>query len=93
MGVVAKFLNDLTKAIPVLITKVCTVLLLIFTLGMLLGFAIATANINPAVFLIPVAAMVVMWYKLDEGMLLLVILLLLIFLFPEVLNSLFSTIL
>lgn len=93
MSIVAKILNDLTKAIPILITKICTVLLLIFTVGMLAGFAIATANINPAVFLIPAAAMLVMWYKLDEGTLLLLVLVLLVVFFPEALNAIFSAIL
>jgi len=44
------------------------------------------------IFLIPVAAMLVMWYKLDEGALLL-ILVLLMALFPDVLNTIFSAIL
>lgn len=92
MAVVAKAINDITKAIPALVTKFCTVLLFIFTAGMLLGFAVATANISPVVFLIPVAAMVVMWYKLDEGTLLLLILVLLVVFFPDLVNNIFSAI-
>jgi len=89
---VANFFNNVLKSIPVLLAKVGTVLLFIFTAGLLGGYFVAIAGINPLIFLIPVVAMVVMWYKLDEGVLVLLLLTLVVVFFPEVVNSLFSAV-
>ena len=93
MTLIANFFNRLAKAIPALVAKIGTFLLLIFTLGLLAGYFVATAGISPVLFLIPVAAMFVMWYRLDEGVFLLVVLTVLVVFFPDVVNSLISTIL
>jgi hypothetical protein len=87
MTFVANLFNNILKAIPVLIAKVGTILLLIFTVGMAAGYALATMSITPLVFLIPLVAMFVMWYKLDEGVLVLLILSILIVFFPDLLDA------
>lgn len=86
MAFVANLFNGIIKAIPSLVAKIGTVLLLIFTIGLVAGYAIAIAGITPFIFLIPVAAMFVMWYRLDEGVLVLIILTALVLFFPEVLD-------
>ena len=91
--IVANFVNKILKAIPVLMLKIGTFLLLLFTLGMFAGYAVAVMGITPIIFLIPIVAMVIMWYKLDEGVFALVLLTLLVVFFPEVDNSIFSAIL
>lgn len=91
MTLVANFFNSVLKSIPVLIAKVGTILLLIFTVGMAAGYAVATISLTPLVFLIPVVAMLVMWYKLDEGVLVLLILTILVVFFPEVWDAAIST--
>jgi hypothetical protein len=93
MTVVANFFNRLAKALPVLILKIGTFLLLIFTVGMFAGYAIAVMNITPIIFLIPIVAMLIMWYKLDEGVFILILLTLLVIFFPDAVNSFISTIL
>ena len=93
MTVVAKFLSNILKAIPVLVAKVGTILLLIFTVGMAAGYLFALTNVTPLVFLIPVVAMAIMWYKLDEGVFILILLTLLVVFFPDIINSVFTAIL
>ena len=93
MTIVANFFNRIVKAIPVILLKIGTVLLLIFTVGMLAGYAVATMNITPVIFLIPIVAMLIMWYKLDEGAFVLILLTLLVIFFPDVVNSFVSAIL
>ena len=93
MAIVANFFGSVLKSIPVLLAKVGTILLLVFTFGMLAGYGIAALDISPIVFFIPVAAMLVMWYRLDEGVFVLLLLAVLFFLFPDLLNGFFSAIL
>ncbi len=93
MTVVANFFNRLAKAIPALVAKVGTILLLIFTVGMLAGYAMSVVGATPFLFAIPIVAMFVMWYRLDEGVFLLLLLSLLVVFFPDLVNSLFSAIL
>ncbi len=93
MSVVANFFSNIVKALPVLIIKVGTVLLLIFTFGMAAGYLFALSGITPIIFLIPLVAMAIMWYKLDEGVFVLLLLTLLVVFFPEVVNSFFSMVL
>jgi len=93
MTFVANFFNSIFKAIPVLLVKVGTILLLIFTVGMFAGYAVAVLSITLFIFLIPILAMLVMWYKLDEGVILLLVLSLLVVFFPDVVNSIVSAIL
>ncbi len=84
---VASFFGSMAKAIPVLLLKAGAFLLLLFTLGLFAGYYIAWAGISPTIFLIPLIAMVVMWYKLDEGVFVLVLLTLLVVFFPEAFSS------
>ena len=93
MTVVATFFNRLARAIPALVAKVGTILLLIFTVGMLAGYAMSIMGVTPFLFVIPIVAMFVMWYRLDEGVFLLLLLSLLVVFFPDIVNSLFSAIL
>lgn len=86
MGVVFDFVLKLIKSVPVLIRKVMTIILLIFTLGLFIGYATASSNQPIALFIIPVIAMAVMWYKLDEGVLVLILLLVVVFLYPRALG-------
>ncbi len=75
MGFVRDIGLKVIAAIPVLITKIATFLLLIFTIGLFAGYALALTGLPYYYFLIPIVAMGVMWYKLDEGFLFLVFIL------------------
>ena len=89
---VASFFDNIIKSVPTILTKVGTILMLIFTVGMVAGYFVFSMGISPLIFIIPVVAMVIMWYKLDEGVLLLILLSLLVIFFPEIFNNLFSAI-
>ena len=89
---VASFFDKIIKAIPIILSKIGTILLLIFTVGMVAGYFVFAMGLTPMIFLIPIVAMFVMWYRLDEGVLLLVFLALLVIFFPDLFNSLFSAI-
>ncbi len=87
---VAGFFDKVVKAVPILLAKLGTILMLIFTIGMVVGYLVFVMGLTPVIFLIPIVAMFVMWYRLDEGVLLLVLLALLVIFFPELFNNLFS---
>jgi len=93
MSHVETFFGKVIQSIPVLATKIGTVLLFIFTLGLLAGYYISASGISPALFLIPIAAMLVMWYKLDEGVFVLVLLTILVLFFPELIDGFISALL
>lgn len=86
MGVVFDLILKLAKAVPVLIQKIMTIMLLVFTLGLFIGYSMASAEQAMTVFLIPIVAMLVMWHKLDEGVLVLVLLLIAVFFYPNALG-------
>lgn len=88
MSHVENFFGRVIQSIPVLATKIGTVLLFIFTVGLFAGYYISSSGTSPALFLIPVAAMFIMWYKLDEGVFVLVLLTILVLFFPELADSL-----
>ena len=90
---VASFFDKIIKAIPIILAKIGTILMLIFVLGMIAGYLVFAMGLTPAIFLIPILAMFVMWYRLDEGVVLLILLALLVIVFPELFNDLFSFIL
>ena len=90
MSYVEDFFSRIVKAIPVLVNKIGTVLLFIFTVGLFAGFFLATSSLSPLLLLIPVAAMIVMWYKLDEGFFVLLLLTILVVFFPEFIDGLIS---
>lgn len=80
MGFVSDFVGFVKKTIPVVVRKVMTVLLFIFTLGMFFGYWLALSK-PPYYLLIPIISMVVMYYKLDEGFLVFILLMLAAFYF------------
>ena len=76
MGIVFDFFVGLKRSLPILVHKVATFLLLLFTIGLFLGYLIAVLNISLYWLLIPFMAMIITWYKLDEGILFLIALIL-----------------
>ncbi|MCX6799240.1 MAG: hypothetical protein NTW59_04055 [Candidatus Diapherotrites archaeon] len=93
MGYVSNFVGGIIKAVPVVLAKIGTIILLIFTVGMFAGYLIASAGISPLLLLVPVIAMVVMWYKLDEGVLFMLLLAIAVLAFPSAVESLLQAIL
>lgn len=80
MGIVGNFIESVKKAIPILMQKVATTLLVVFFLGSLFGaFVIATKGIFALIGL-PLV-IIAMYYKLDEGFLLLTLYFLYVFWF------------
>lgn len=86
MGFVIDFLQGAVKSIPTILTKIATVLLGLFTFGLFIGYALAIYGFQPQYLLIPVIAMLVMWYKLDEGFLFLILLMLAAIFYPSALG-------
>jgi len=84
MSYVLDIASGMTKNLPVLLAKFGTVLLIIFTIGLFAGYFFATAGYNYFILLVPIASIVVMWQKLDEGALVLIALLAIAVLFPEI---------
>jgi uncharacterized protein YacL len=84
MGQVANFFSRIIKSIPVLLAKVGTIILLIFTAGLFTGYLIAVLHLSPILLAVPVISMFVMWYKLDEGVLVLLLLGTIVIFFPQV---------
>ena len=72
MGVVNEFITGVKKAIPEIARKIGTVFLFIFFLGALFGFTAATKS--PLFLFVPLIAMMITYYKLDEGILVFIIL-------------------
>ena len=83
MSRIANLGSGLINQIPLLFAKIGTVLLFILTIGMAAGYFFALSGYSYIILLVPIASMAVMWKKLDEGTLLFVVLLAVIFLFPE----------
>ncbi|HIH21443.1 MAG: hypothetical protein J4478_00945 [Candidatus Diapherotrites archaeon] len=73
MGFVSDFIEGTKKAIPGIAAKVGSFLLFIFVLGMLFGYFIV-AQKGAIFLLVPIISMAVMYYKLDEGTLVFVLL-------------------
>ena len=66
MGFVKEFIDGVKKAIPGIAAKIGTFLLFIFALGMFFGYFIV-AQKGAIYLLVPIISMAVMYYKLDEG--------------------------
>jgi len=66
MGFVKDFIDGAKKAIPGIAAKIGTFLLFIFMLGMFFGYFIV-AQKGAIYLLVPIVSMAVMYYKLDEG--------------------------
>ena len=73
MGFVSDFIEGTKKAIPGIAAKVGSFLLFIFALGMLFGYFIV-AQKGAIFLLVPIISMSVMYYKLDEGTLVFILL-------------------
>lgn len=72
MGFIGNIVNGIAKAIPVLVQKIVTTLLVFFFLGMLFGYFIVPLKGVIAIALFALV-LVVLFYKLDEGFLLLLL--------------------
>ncbi len=83
MGWVSSFLEKLKNTFPFIATKFVSFLFILIIIGMLIGFLAAKSGYSAAIFIIPLAALSVMWYKLDEGFLVLIVFLILFYLFPN----------
>ena len=83
MSVLYNLMNGIANAIPVLLAKIGTFFLFIFTGGMVLGYFFASLGYGYFILLVPVVSMIVMWKKLDEGALVFVALMAIAFFFPE----------
>jgi hypothetical protein len=85
MAIVYNIAKGILNSIPVIATKVATFVLLLFTLGLVIGYTLGITGRPPTYVIIPVIALIVMWYKLDEGFLIFILLSILAFLFPDIL--------
>lgn len=83
MSWIANFGSGLVKQIPVLLAKIGTVFLLVLTVGVAAGYFFALSGFSYLIFIVPIASMAVMWKKLDEGTLVFIVLLAVVFMFPE----------
>jgi len=84
MGFVGSAIEGTKKAIPWLAAKIGTVLLFFLTLGFFLGYWLSSQGYNEFVLVLPVIAMLVMWKKLDEGVLLLILFAIFVWIAPEI---------
>lgn len=78
MAIVANFLESVAKAIPVLVQKIVTTFLIIFFLGVLFGVYVLAFK-GPIALAMLAFVIAVIYYKLDEGFLLLVLYFLYVF--------------
>ncbi|GEM_PF-3246610 len=72
MGIIGGIIDGIAKAIPILVQRIATVLLVFFFLGVLFGFFIVPAK-GPLAIAGLAFAIFAIFYKLDEGFLLLVL--------------------
>ena len=84
MGVIGNVITGIKKAIPALAAKIGTILLFFITVGFFAGYFVGRLGYNWLVLLVPLISMAVMWKKLDEGFLVLILLIVLVFMLPEV---------
>ena len=84
MGIVFNLMKAIKNAIPVIMAKIASTLLFIFAVGMVFGYWLSTIGYASFVLLIPFIAIAVMWYKLDEGALVFIVLMGLALFFPEI---------
>lgn len=83
MSIIYRFVKGITSAIPVILAKLGAVMLFFIGLGMLLGYYFGTGETHWWVLFIPFVAMAVMWRDLDEGVLVLLLLILVAFFVPD----------
>jgi len=86
MSFAYNFFKGIAESIPVIVRKIGAVMLFFFSLGMLFGYFVV-ANVSPIILLFPFIAMVVMWYDLDQGVLVFILLMLVALWFPEILSG------
>ncbi len=82
MGFLSEIINKTKTTLPFLVTKIVSILFIFFILGMIIGYYAATQGFGIIIFIIPLAALSAVWYKLDEGFLVLLALLLVLYYFP-----------
>lgn len=80
MGFIGGIIDEIAKAVPILVQKIATTLLTIFLLGVLFGFFVVPSK-GPLAIAGLAFVLFAMFYKLDEGFLLLVIYFMWVFLF------------
>jgi hypothetical protein len=80
----AAWVKGVVKGIPVIIRKIGCVFLFVYWLGMISGFLLASGNYNPLVLAMPFLGLLVMWYDLDQGLLVLLLMAVAVWAFPEV---------
>ncbi|MBN1940664.1 MAG: hypothetical protein JW772_00620 [Candidatus Diapherotrites archaeon] len=83
MAVLGNLITGVKKAIPVLAAKVASVLLFFLVVGLFLGFWLARSGYNVFVLVLPLVGLAAMWYKLDEGFLVLILCVILVLVAPE----------
>ncbi|MDD5163196.1 MAG: hypothetical protein PHD95_03230 [Candidatus ainarchaeum sp.] len=83
MSFLGDFIAGAKKAIPVLAAKVASVLLFFAIIGMFAGFWLAKQGYSIWALALPIIALFVMWQKLDEGFLVLILGAVLLFVAPE----------
>jgi uncharacterized membrane protein len=83
MGFIGDLIVSAKKAIPVLAAKVASVLLFFLIIGLFIGFWLAKQGYNMWALVLPIIALFVMWQKLDEGFLVLILCAVLLFIAPE----------
>jgi len=83
MGLGSNVFGSLKKGIPILAAKVGSLFLIFIIIGMFAGFYFAANGYSPYVLLLPLFSLAVMWYKLDEGLIVFIVLLSFAYFFPE----------
>ena len=79
MSLVYNFFAGLGRLIPAALEKIGAVLLLAFGLGAIFGFVLGYGDKSWLWLFVPFISMIVMWYELDEGTLVFILLMLLAF--------------
>ena len=79
MSVIYNFFAGIGRLVPAVLEKVGAVLLLAFGLGAIFGYFIGFNDKTWLWLFIPFISMIVMWYELDEGTLIFILLMLFAF--------------
>ncbi len=87
MGSVAEFFRGIVKSTKVLAQKVGAFIAMIFLLGMIFGGFLIGGNFSKLWFVAFAAAIVVLWNDFGEGVGFVILLIILFFLFPDILPS------
>ena len=80
----AAWVKGVVQGIPVLIRKIGCVFLFVYWMGMISGYLLAAGSYNPLVIAMPFFGLLVMWYDLDQGILVLLLMAVAVWVFPEI---------